>query len=154
MAHMVDVEGLEAYKKELEGKGRAVWLRVEGEAEVDAIRAKGEAEAEAMAARAKSYAQYNEAALAEMFVNILPEIAKSVSEPLSKVDKIIMVGDGDGAGVSKLTGQVASVVAQVPEVVESLTGVDLSRMVNRFAEREAKQIAADGDEDESAEDHD
>ncbi len=144
---------LDAYKKELDGKGRAAWLRVEGEAEADAIRAKGEAEADAMAARAESYGKYNEAALAEMFVNILPEIAKSVSEPLSKVDKIVMVGD-DGAGVSKLTGQVASVVAQVPEVVESLTGVNLTRMVNRFADNQAKQIPAETGDDESPEDRD
>ncbi len=143
---------LEAYRKELDGKGKAAWVKVEGEAEASAIRAKGEAEADAMAARAESYEKYNQAAMAEMFVNILPEIAKSISEPLSRVDKIIMVGDGDGAGVSKLTGQVASVVAQVPAVVESLTGVNLTRMVNQFADNQAKQIAADSSDDESPED--
>jgi flotillin len=143
---------LEAYRKELDGKGRAAWLKVEGDAEASAIRAKGEAEADAMAARAESYEKYNQAAMAEMFVSVLPEIAKAVSEPLSRVDKIIMVGDGDGAGVSKLTGQVASVVAQVPAVVESLTGVNLTRMMDQFAERQAKQLAVESSDDESPED--
>jgi flotillin len=90
--------------------------------------------------------------MAEMFVSVLPEIAKAISEPLSRVDKIIMVGDGDGAGVSKLTGQVASVVAQVPAVVESLTGVNLTRMMDQFAERQAKQLAVESSDDESPED--
>lgn len=133
---------LEAYRKELEGKGRAAWIRVEGEAQADAIRARGEAEANAMAARADSYGRYNQAALVEMFVKVLPEVARAVSEPLSKVEKIIMVsgGDGDGGGVSKFTGQIASAVAQVPAVVESLTGINLNRLLDSFVERGATKM--------------
>ena len=129
----------EAYRKELEGKGRAAWLRVEGQAQADTIRAKGEAEAAAMTARADSYRRYNQAALVEMFVKVLPEMARAVAEPLSKVEKIIMVGNG-AEGVSKLTGQVASVVAQVPAVVESLTGINLTRLLESFSDRWTKQI--------------
>ncbi len=142
---------LEAYRKELEGKGKAAWIRVEGQAEAESIRAKGEAEAQALAARADSYKRYNQAALTEMFLNVLPDIAKAVSEPLSKVEKIIMVGDGGEGGVSKLTGQVASVVAQVPTVVQSLTGLDLGRMLEQFAENKSKQIPAEHETDEADE---
>jgi flotillin len=86
---------LEAYRKELEGKGKAAWIRVQGEAEAEAIRAKGTAEAQAMSAKAESYRRYNQAALAEMFFKVMPEMARAIGEPLSKVEKIVMVG-GDG----------------------------------------------------------
>ncbi len=63
-----------------------------------------------------------------MVIKELPELARAVSEPLAKVDKIVMVGE---AGTSKLTGQVAGVLAQLPEVVESLTGLKLGDLVKR-----------------------
>ncbi|MBW2459681.1 MAG: flotillin, partial [Deltaproteobacteria bacterium] len=94
---------LEAYRKELEGKGQAAWIKAKGQAEAETIRACGQAEAEAMASRADSYQRYNQAALAEMFVKVLPELARAVSEPLSKVEKIVMIGDGDSNNISKLT---------------------------------------------------
>ncbi len=131
----------EAYRKELEGKGQAAWIRVKGEAEASAILAKGDAEAHAMTAKAESYRNYNQVALVEMFVNVMPQVAKAISEPLSKVEKIIMVGNG-ADGVSKLTGQVASAVAQVPAVMESLTGINLTRMVESLSDRWTKQIDA------------
>ena len=34
-------------------------------------------------------------------------------------------GEADGAGTSKVTRDVANTVAQLPELVESLTGIDL-----------------------------
>jgi len=121
---------LDAYRKELDGKGQAALIKARGEAEADTIRAKGQAEAEALMAKAESYKEYNQAALAEMIVNVLPEMARAVSEPLSKVDKIVMVSGGDdGGGISNFTGQVAQVVAQVPTVVESITGVSMSKLL-------------------------
>ena len=141
---------IEAYRKELEGKGHAAWIRAEGEAEAGAIRARGEAEAEAMARRADSYRRYNQAALAEMFVKVLPELARAVSEPLSKVEKIIMVGDGADNGDSKLTGQVASAVAQLPSVIEAITGMKIGRLVDSFVEqRTGKQLGEPEGESET-----
>ena len=59
----------------------------------------------------------------------LPEIASSLVSPLSKIDKMVMInGDGD-LGASKVTAEVARVMAQVPDVVESLTGVQLKQML-------------------------
>jgi len=65
----------------------------------------------------------------EMMVKVLPELARAVSEPLSKVDKIVMVGTGPDVQASKITGQVTSVIAQLPTLVESLTGVDLRKVI-------------------------
>jgi flotillin len=119
----------DAYRKELEAKGRAAGVRLEGNARAEAVTAQGKAEAEAMRAKAAAWKEYTDAALAEMVIKQLPDLARAVSEPLSKVDKIVMVGDADGA--PKLTGQVASVLAQLPTVVESLTGLKLAELLKR-----------------------
>lgn len=119
----------EAYRKELEAKGKAAGVRLDGVSQAEAIAAKGKAEAEAMRQKAEAWRQYNEAAMAEMVVKVLPELARSVAEPLSKVDKIVMVGDNDG--VPKITGQVAQVIAQLPVVVETLTGLKLQDLLKK-----------------------
>lgn len=78
-----------------------------------------------------------------MFIEVLPKIAQSVSEPLSKVDKIIMVGNG-ADGASKITGQVAGVLAQLPEVVESLSGVDIKKLLqNLTRDKDGKKATPD-----------
>jgi len=134
----------EKIRLSLEAEGRAAAQKAEGLAEVDVKRAAGlsrieytrkfgEAEAEAMAAKAAAFKTYNEAAIYQMFVDKLPELARAVAEPLSKVDKIVMVGDG-ASGVSKLTGQVAEVLAQLPTVVESLSGIDLKKILGKKEE--------------------
>jgi len=113
-------------------KGKALAIRHEGLAKAEVTKAQGEAEAAAMALKAASWTKYNQAAIYQMFIDVLPELAKSISEPLSKVDKIIMVGNG-ADGASKLTGQVASVMAQLPEVVKSISGIDLTKILNNLA---------------------
>ena len=129
---------LEAYRKELDGKGQAALIEAKGEAEAGATRARGAAEAEAMSAKAESYKHYNDAALAEMVIKVLPEITAAVSAPLSNVDKIVMVSGGEDGGISKLTGQVAQVVAQVPTVVESVTGIKLGRLLEARSDKDAE----------------
>lgn len=114
----------EAYRKELDAKGRAAGMRLEAQVRAEALREQGKAEAEAMREKAAAWRDYTQAALAEMVIQKLPELARAVAEPLSKVDRIVMVGDA--SGTSKLTGQVAEVLAQLPTVVESLTGVKLA----------------------------
>ena len=83
------------------------------------------AEAQALIEKAKAWEKLNQAALLEMYIEKLPDLAKAVAEPLSKVDKIILVGGEKGPGASRITAQVAEVLAQMPDVVKSLTGVDL-----------------------------
>jgi len=118
-----------AYQKELEAKGRAAGVRLEGAAKAEATKAQGAAEASAMREKAEAFKQYSDAAMAQMVVDKLPELARAVSEPLSKVDKIIMVGENNGA--PKLTGQVAGVLAQLPPIVEELTGIRLQDLLHK-----------------------
>ena len=118
----------EEFRIQAEAKGKAEALRMEGEAEAELIKKKGVAESEAMLKKAQAWDKYNQAAVLEMYLKTLPDLAKAVSEPLAKVDKIVVIGGGDKSlGTTKITGQVAEVLAQMPEVVKSLTGVDIRK---------------------------
>jgi flotillin len=101
------------------------------------MKARGIAEAEAMRKKAESWGEYNQAAVYQMFIDILPELARAVSEPLSKVEKIVVVGgQGEGPlGASKITGEVARVMAQLPTIVESLGGKDLKNLLTNLGQR-------------------
>src|SRR5437763_4066909 len=104
-----------------------------GAGEADALRLKGLAEAEAMAAKAESWGEYNEAAITDRVLGILPELAAAVSAPLAKTDKIVMLGGGNGhgAGASKITSDVTQHMAELPEVLEPLTGMQLGDIPKR-----------------------
>jgi flotillin len=117
----------EEYRLQAEAKGKAEALKLEGIAEAERIKHTGLADAEAMLKKAQAWEKYNQAAVMEMYLKALPELAKAVSEPLSKIDKVVVVGGDGGLGISKLTAQVAEILAQMPEVVESLTGVDIKK---------------------------
>jgi flotillin len=125
-----------AFKVAEEAKGKAAGIRLYGNSE-----------AEAMKAKAAAFADYNQAAVYQMFINILPDLAKAVSEPLSKVDKIVMIDSGaNGAsGASKVTKSVAEVLAQLPSVVESLSGVDMKKILERFTSTEKAKKSGEGE---------
>lgn len=126
---------------ELEGKAKAEALRLQGMAEVDIIREKGKAEAEAMAKKAEAFKLYNDAAMTQMIIEKLPEIAKAVSEPLSKTEKIVIVdnGAGEGKGASKVTGYVSDIMSQLPETVQALTGVNIMDLLNKKVNNDDKK---------------
>jgi flotillin len=120
----------EEYRIQAEAKGKAEALRLEGETEADLLKKKGLAEAEVMVKKAQAWEKYNQAAVLEMYLKALPDLAKAVSEPLSKVDKIVVVGGGEKSlGTTKITAQVAEILSQMPDVVKSLTGVDLKKFL-------------------------
>lgn len=114
------------YAKEQEAEGI---IKV-GEAEAAAIRMKGLAEAEAMEKKAEAYQKYNGAAMGEMLIKILPEIAGKVAEPLTAIDKITIIGGGeDNSGVGSVAGNVPLVMGKVFESVKEATGLDLRDLV-------------------------
>ncbi|OGD16053.1 MAG: flotillin [Candidatus Aminicenantes bacterium RBG_16_66_30] len=128
----------EEYRIVAEAKGKAEALKLEGLAAADEIRAKGGAEAEAMMKKAQAWEKYTQAAVLDSYIKVLPELAKAVSEPLSKVDKIVIVSGDKDLGTTKITGQVAQVLAQMPEVVKSLTGADIREFLKAKLSPEAK----------------
>ena len=116
------------FAREQEAEG----IRAVGEAEAAAIAAKGLAEAEAMEKKAEAYAKYNKAAVAEMMIKVLPEIAEKVAQPLGQIDKITIIGGGEGGsnGVDQVAGNVPVVMAKVFESMKEATGIDLANIIN------------------------
>ena len=117
----------EAEATRRQGEAQAEVIRLTGQAEAEAIEAKGAAEAAAMQLKAEAWKQYGEAAVIQQVLETLPAVAQAVAQPLARTDRIVMFGGGgDGAGgASKLTRDITRTVAQVPEVIESLTGIDI-----------------------------
>jgi flotillin len=115
------------------GLAEAEANKARGLAEAAVIEAQGIAQAEAMQKKAESFKQYNEAAVIEMIVRVLPEIAGKISEPLSKTEKIVIInsGNGPGGGASKLTGDITQIISQLPPVLESLTGVKFEKLLEQ-----------------------
>lgn len=112
------------FAKQQEAEG----IALVGKAEAEAIRQKGLAEAEAMKQKAEAYKQYNDAAVAEMMIKVLPEIARSVAQPLSSIDKVSIIG-GDASGVSGVSGNVPVLMAQTMEAMKEATGIDMRDIV-------------------------
>ena len=128
----------EEFRITAEARGKSEALKLAGLAEADEIRAKGAAEAEAMMKKAQAWEKYTQAAVLDTYIKVLPELARAISEPLSKVDKIVIVSGDKDLGTTKITGQVAQVLAQLPEVVKSLTGADIREFLKTKLSPEAK----------------
>ena len=132
-----------AEQTKLEGEAQAEIVRIQGVAEADAIRARGVAEANSMQVKAAAFQEYNQAAVLDKLLSMMPEVMRAISEPLAKVDKITVVstgGDGQGAttGVNRLAGDMTSLVAQVPALLEALTGVNLEDLLKHVPETGAE----------------
>jgi len=126
----------QAFAIKAEGAARAEAIKAAGLAEAEVIKAKGEAEAEALARKAEAYKQFNDAAIAQMVIEKLPEIAAAIAQPLAKTEKIVMIGD---SGASKITKDITEIMAQLPETVKGLTGIDLTNILRNYAEPRAAQ---------------
>ena len=113
------------YALEQEAEG----IRAKGEAEAAAIKAKGEAEAAAMEKKAEAYQKYNNAAIVQMLVGVLPDVAKNVAEPIKAIDNLNIYDSGSGNGVSAVSGMSPTVIKQVFDTLSEATGVDLREVV-------------------------
>ena len=116
----------EAEAKMIERKHEAEGIRAVGEAEAQSIRLKAIAEAEGIDKKAEAMKKYGQAAIVEMIMAALPEIAKNVAEPLSKVDKITMYGDGNN---SKLLADIVNGTAQITDGISESMGIDIKSLV-------------------------
>ena len=134
-ADIAKAQGLaQAEANKARGLAEADVSKARGLAEAAVIEAQGTATAEAMRLKAEAFKQYNEAAIIELIMKVLPEIAGRISEPLSKMEKMVIInsGNGPGGGASKLTGDVTQIIAQLPPVIESLTGVKFERLLEQM----------------------
>lgn len=113
------------YSKEQEAEG----IRIKGIAEAEAIRAKALAEAEGIDRKAEAMAKMGQAAVLEMYFKALPEVVRNVAEPLTKVEKITMYGDGN---TTRLMKDIMGTVNQVTDGLKEATGVDLNATLNNL----------------------
>lgn len=110
---------------EAEAEAEAVALR--GEAEAYAIEVKAKAEAEQMNKKAEAFKEYKEAAMVDMMLKVLPQVAAEVSGPISQTKKITMVASGDGpVGANRMTQEVLDIMSSLPDTVKKMTGVDIT----------------------------
>lgn len=117
----------EAVKYQMEQE--AAGIQAKGEAEAKAIEAKGMAEAEALNKKAEAMKKYGEAAVMEMYFNMLPKAVEAAAKPLEKVDKITMYGDGNSA---KLVSDIVTTATQVSEGMNESMGIDLKSLLAGF----------------------
>jgi len=128
----------------MEAEGRAAAIRAQGEAEAEIIFKKGDAEARAMRVKAAAYQDFNQAAIVDKLITGLPEVVKALAAPLANVDRITIVstGNGDTAGMSKITGDMTKMAAQIPALFETLSGMPLSDLfakVRSIGDKSPKQ---------------
>jgi flotillin len=116
-----------------EAEGHASSIRQQGEAEAEIIFKKGESEAKAMNVKAEAFQEYNQAAVIDKLLTGLPEVVRALASPLANVDKITVVstGNGDAAGLNKVTGDLTKMAAQVPALFETLTGMNLGDLMGK-----------------------
>ena len=127
-AEQTELQGLaEAQKAKAKGLAEAEVIKQKGLAEAEAIKMQGLAEAEAMEKKAEAYAKYTDAGKMEMLVNILPEVAKHVAEPMSRIEKIVVMdGSSNGEGAVSVAKTVSSTMSVVMDSVKEMTGFDLT----------------------------
>jgi flotillin len=131
----VEAEGQSSAARSL-GKGEGDGNKARGLAQAEVIQAQGLAEALATSKKAEAWQQYTQAAILQQLLDKLPELANAIAQPLAKTEKIVIInsgGDGNGgAGASRVTRDVADTMAQLPEVIEALTGISLKDLLKNL----------------------
>ena len=118
----------EMFARQQEAEG----IRAVGEAEAKAIEAKGIAEAEALEKKAEAMKKYGQAAMMEMIVKALPEMAREIAKPMENIDKITIIDGGNGTGntgVQTMGSYVPAVLAKTIETVKETTGLDITEIM-------------------------
>ncbi len=139
---LADAEAIEGQRRGEADKSLRVAqsqaLRAEGEAQASAILATGQAEADAMTKRADAFARYNDAAVLQMLVEVLPKVAREVAAPMAAIDSLTVVSTDGAAALPK---QVTDNLTQTMAMLKSTTGIDLQRIVERYTAGESSTAA-------------
>ena len=138
-----------AESKKVEAQAEAEAIAIKAQAEADAIAKTGIAEAEAMEKKAEAYEKYGQAAMMEMLVKVLPQMAEQVAKPLQSIDKVTIIDSTDssnGSGVGQMGGYVPSVLAKKIESIKETTGFDITDVMkaNTIQAKTDRNISVDG----------
>jgi len=126
--------GAEAQKIQLMAQAEATAIEVAGQSLAKVIQAKGLAERDVMESKAVAWSKYGQAAYLNMIIEQLPELAAQITKPLAKTDKVVILGGDDEIGSAKVTGEILRVMQQLPEIVEGITGLNLTNSLASLSE--------------------
>ena len=82
-----------------------------------------------MEKKADAYKKYGQAAIVQMLVSVLPDVAKSVAEPITAIDNLNIYDGGSGEGATSISGMSPVVMKQVFDTMSEATGVDLREIM-------------------------
>lgn len=126
-----------AEQKRLEGQAIADAERARGTAGAEVIRLRGLAEAEAKEKLAQAFEQFGEAAVLDIIVRMLPDLAGKIAEPMGKIETITVVDTGHGEGAARVSNYVTSLMATAPEMLKNVSGIDLTALVKGLTSKNA-----------------
>ena len=118
----------QAHVVEVTAEATAKQTTLEGNAEAGIVLSKGEAEAKALALRAEAYRQFNEAAIIQTVLSMLPDIVRAAAEPMGNIDNLTVLSN---EGASDVVRNVTRTVTEAGTTVKGLTGIDIPQMLSQ-----------------------
>jgi flotillin len=123
----------EAAKIERIGRAEAAKVLAVGEAEAEVIKKKLLAEAEGLQKKAEAWKNFNDAAVLNMVVDKMPELAQAFATQLAGIDKINIIemgnGSGGSGGVGRVMGTVGGGMTAMLAMLKDQFGVDIARLM-------------------------
>ncbi|MEK4036319.1 flotillin family protein [Paenibacillus sp. FSL L8-0493] len=116
-------------QKRLEGQAMADAELAKGTADAEVIRLRGLAEAEAKEKLAEAFQKFGEAAVLDIIVKMLPDLAGQIAKPLASIDKLTVVDTGNGEGAARVSNYVTQLMSTAPEMLKSVSGIDVEALI-------------------------
>jgi flotillin len=136
----------EASKIEAIGRAEAAKVQAIGEAEASVIKLKLLAEAEGLQKKAEAWKNFNDAAVINMVVDKMPELAQAFATQLAGIDKINIIemgnGGGSNGGVNKVMGTVGGGMTAMLSMLKDQFGIDVARMMAAKADASTAEAEA------------
>jgi len=128
----------EAAKIEKVGRAEAAKVLAVGEAEAEVVKLKLLAEAEGLQRKAEAWKNFNEAAVINMVVEKMPDLAQAFATQLAGIDKINIIemgnGSGGGGGVGKVMSTVGGGMTAMLGMLKDQFGIDIARLMQARAD--------------------
>jgi flotillin len=128
----------EAAKIEKIGRAEAAKVLAVGEAEAEVIKKKLLAEAEGLQKKAEAWKNFNEAAVINLVVDKMPELAQAFATQLAGIDKINIIEMGNGSsgsgGVNKVMSTVGGGMTAMLSMLKDQFGIDVAQLMQAKTE--------------------
>ena len=133
----------QAAKIETVGRAEAAKVLAVGEAEAEVIKKKLLAEAEGLQKKAEAWKNFNEAAVINMVVEKMPDLAQAFATQLAGIDKINIIEMGNGSagsgGIGKVMSTVGGGMTAMLSMLKDEFGIDIARLMQAKTEAAAEE---------------